>query len=65
MHESITSLDAGCVQHPDSVDLVVATYSGKILSFGHDVDSKGVAGKLARKRQGREAQGHGQPAEQT
>ena len=47
MHESITSLDAGCVQHPDSVDLVVATYSGKILSFGHDMDSKGVAGKLA------------------
>lgn len=47
MHESITSLDAGCIQHPDSVDLVVATYSGKILSFGHDVDSKGVAGKLA------------------
>ena len=47
MHESITSLDAGCIQHPDSVDLLVATYSGKILSFGHDVDSKGVAGKLA------------------
>ena len=46
LHESIVSLDAGAIHHPDSADLVVATYSGKVLTFGHDAASTSVASRL-------------------
>ena len=46
LHESVVSLDSGCIQSADATDLVVATYSGKILTFGHDSQSTATIGKL-------------------
>ena len=46
LHESIVSLDSGCIHSPDTTDLVVATYSGKVLTFGQDTATASIAAKL-------------------